>query len=103
MAILMIADASEDSLAHYDQLISQLEAAGLGQPPGRLVHVAARKGAGYVVTDVWESQEALDRYLQTAGPLLQQASGNEETSAMIARLERQTTQFLPVHNLIKGA
>ncbi len=94
MAILMISDASEDTLAHYDQVIKQLEAAGHGQPPGRQFHVAARKGTGYVVTDVWESQEAFDRFFQILGPLLQQVgSGPEQPSV----------QNLPVHNVIKGA
>ncbi len=93
MAILMIADASEQLLAHYDQVIADLEAAGLGHPSGRLFHVAARKGPGYVVTDVWESQEALDQFFQTLGPLIQQAGGDPG---------QQTTQSLPVHNLIKG-
>jgi hypothetical protein len=94
MAILMIADASEQLLAHYDQVIADLEAAGLGHPPGRLFHAAARKGAGYVVTDVWESQEALDAFFQTLGPLLQQAGGDAA---------QQATQILPVHNLIQGS
>jgi len=43
MAILLIADASDDMLAHYDQVIEQIEAAGHGQPSGRQFHVAARK------------------------------------------------------------
>jgi len=94
MAILVIADGSEDTLAHYDQVIKQLEAAGQGQPPGRQFHVAARKGTGYVVTDVWESQEAWDRFFQVLEPLLQQGGREPEESSM---------QFLPVHNVIKGA
>ena len=94
MAILFISDASEDALAHYDQVIQQLEATGHGHPSGRQFHVAARKGTGYVVTDVWESQEALDRFMQTLGPLLQQAG---------TKFEQQQTQILPVHNVIKGA
>jgi len=93
MAILMIADASEQLLAHYNQVIKDLEAAGLNHPPGRLSHVAAGKGSGYVVTDVWESQEDLDHFFQTLGPLLGQAGGDAE---------QQTTQILPVHNLISG-
>ncbi len=62
MAILMIQDASEDTRASYDEVIKLLEAAGQGHPAGRQFHVAARKGNGYLVTDVWESQEALDRF-----------------------------------------
>ncbi len=94
MAILMISDASEDTLAHYDQVIKELETAGHGQPSGRQFHVAARKGSGYVVTDVWESQEAFDRFFQILGPLLQQVGSGPEEPSM---------QFLPVHNVIKGA
>ena len=94
MAILMISDASEDALAHYDQVIAQLEAAGHGHPPGRRFHAAARKGTGYVVTDVWESQEAFDRFFQILGPLLQRVGSGPE---------RQSVQILPVHNVIEGA
>jgi hypothetical protein len=94
MAILMISDASDDTLAHYDQVITELEAAGHGQPTGRQFHVAARKGAGYVVTDVWESQEAFDRFFQVLGPLLQQVGSGPE---------RQSGHILPVHNVITGA
>ena len=93
MAILMISDASEDTLAHYDQVIKELEAAGHGQPSGRQFHVAARKGTGHVVTDVWESQEAFDRFFQILGPLLQQVGSGPE---------QQSVQILPVHNVIKG-
>ena len=94
MAILMIADASDDMLAHYDQVVEQLEAAGHGQPAGRQFHVAARKETGYVVTDVWESQEALDRFREVLDPLLKQAGSN---------VDPQSTQILEVHNVIKGA
>jgi hypothetical protein len=94
MAILMISDASEDQLEHYDRVIAHLEEAGHGQPAGRQFHVAARKGTGYVVTDVWESQEALDRFYQTLGPLLEQVGSGSD---------RQSLQILPVHNVIKGA
>ena len=92
MAILMIQDAAAESLASYDQIIKQLEANGQGHPPGRISHTAVRKGEGYLVADVWESQEALDRFFQqTLGPLLAQAGthggGQPET--------------YPVHNLIK--
>ncbi len=45
MAILVISDASDDMLAHYDEVINHLEAAGHGQPAGRQFHVAARKEA----------------------------------------------------------
>ena len=56
----------------YDKVIKQLEESGQGHPSGRQFHAAARKGNGYLVTDVWESQEALDRFFQILGPLLEQ-------------------------------
>ena len=92
MAIIMIHDVSEGRLAQYDEVVKNLEAAGRGTPPGRLSHVAARKGDGYLVVDVWESQEAFDRFAQTLLPLLEQAGG-----AM------GQPQVYPVHNIIKGA
>ena len=43
-------------------------------PPGRLSHVAARKGTGYLIVDVWESQEAFDKFFQEKlGQALQEA------------------------------
>ena len=91
MAILMIGDRSDDTLALYDQVIKDLEAAGQGTPPGRLSHVAARKGNGYLVVDVWESEAAFDRFAQTLGPLLEKAG------------HIASPQGYPVHNTIKGA
>ena len=71
--------------------IKELEAAGQGNPPGRVSHVAARKGDGYLVVDVWESQEAFDRFAHTLVPLLERAGGRVPTP-----------QFYPVHNIIKS-
>ncbi len=90
MAMLMIQDASTETLAIYDEIIKQLEAAGHGHPAGRLSHTAVLKGAGYLVADVWESQEALDRFFQILGPMMQRAGGT------LTRPE-----FYPVHNMIQ--
>ena len=91
MAIVMIHDVSDGTLAEYDQVISALEATGHGQPPGRLSHVAARKGNGYLVIDVWESQEAFERFGQTLVPLLERAGGRVPAP-----------QIYPVHNIVAG-
>ena len=93
MAILMLQDASADRLATYDTVIRQLEEAGQGHPPGRLSHVAVRKGDGYLVADVWESQAALDRFFLVLGPLLAQAGSTGGGPP----------EIYPVHNLIRGA
>ena len=91
MAIVMIHDVSDGTLAEYDQVISELEATGHGHPPGRLSHVVARKGNGYLVVDVWESQEAFDRFGETLVPLLERAGGRVPAP-----------QFYPVHNVVAG-
>ncbi len=92
MAILMVHDVADGRLAEYDRVIQELEAAGQGNPPGRLSHVGARKGDGYLVVDVWESQEAFDRFGQTLVPLLERVGGRVPTP-----------RIYPVHNTIKGA
>ena len=91
MAILMIHDASDGMLAQYDEVIRNLETAGQGNPPGRLSHVAARKGDGYLVVDVWESEEAFDRFAQTLVPLLELSGG-----------VMGQPHVYPVHNTITG-
>lgn len=59
--------------AQYDQVIKDLEAAGEGSPKGRLYHVAYPTEAGWLVVDVWESGELLDRFAQTLVPIMQKA------------------------------
>ena len=91
MAILMISDAATDTVAQYDDVIQELEDAGHGNPPGRLSHVAALKGTGYVVVDVWESQEAFDACAQALIPLIDAVGGS------VPKIE-----VAPVHNRING-
>jgi hypothetical protein len=91
MAIVMIHDVAERNLAEHDRIIDELEATGHGQPPGRLSHIAARKGTGYLVVDVWASQEDFDRFAQTLVPFIEQAGGSVPPP-----------QIYPLHNAIAG-
>lgn len=91
MAILMISDAATDTVAQYDDVIKKLEDTGHGNPPGRLSHVAAQKGTGYIVVDVWESQEAFDAFAPVLIPLIEAAGGS------VPKIE-----VAPVHNRING-
>ena len=91
MAILMISDASDRPRAEYDQVIQELEATGHGNPPGRLSHVVGRSGDGYIVADVWESQEAFERFGQTLIPLMERVGAPPPA-----------VQIYPVHNTIRG-
>lgn len=73
----------------YDQLMKELEAAGKGKPPGRPYHVAAQQDNNCFVTDVWESEKALNEFSKTLLPIL----------IKIGVTPAQPTIF-PVHNII---
>ena len=73
----------------YDQVIKDLEAAGFGNIPERLYHVAAPQGEGWHVTDVWESQEAFNHFAETMVPIML-STGVEPADPLV----------LPVHNII---
>jgi hypothetical protein len=48
--------------AQYDQVRN--EVAGDTPPPGALYHVAGPTDNGWCVVEVWESQEALERFVE---------------------------------------
>jgi len=77
------------SMEQYDQVINDLDAAGFGNVPGRLFHVAAPQGEGWHVTDVWESEEAFKHFAETMMPILVK-SGVEPAEPLM----------LHVHNII---
>jgi len=73
----------------YEGIVKDLEAAGLGNIPERLYHVAAKHGDGWHVTDVWESEEAFNKFGETMIPL-QIKNGGTPTKPSI----------LPVLNIV---
>ncbi len=79
----------DTDLKVYEGIVKDLEAAGLGNIPERLYHVAAKHGDGWHVTDVWESEEAFNKFGETMIPL-QIKNGGTPTKPSI----------LPVHNII---
>ncbi len=90
MAIAVVFDAPGMTSNQYDGIIRGLEAAGEGAPAGRLYHVAAQKPDGWLVVDIWDSEERLNQFAQTLMPLIQQAG------VTIA------PQVYPLHNAIAG-
>jgi hypothetical protein len=79
------------SVQQYDDAISRLEAAGAGSPPGRSFHCAFSGKNGLDVFDVWESQEAFEKFGETLMPILGQL-GADPGEPMVAE----------IHNVIKG-
>lgn len=89
--ITVLFDMPNVTSTQYDQVIKGLEAAGAGNPKGRLYHIASPKEGGWLVVDVWESGEQLDQFAQTLIPVMQEAGMTPPQS-----------QIYPLHNLIMG-
>ena len=75
--------------AQYDRIIEGLEAADQGEPDGRLFHVAAPQGDGWLVVDVWSSVEKFEQFGQTLMPIVQELGLTPQP------------QIYPAHNMIK--
>ena len=74
MSILTVFELPTMDVKKYNQTIKGLEAAGQGNPDGRLYHVASlQKDGSILVTDVWESAELLDKFGKTLVPVLKKA------------------------------
>lgn len=89
--ITAVFDMPNVTAAQYDQVIRDLAAAGAGNPPGRLYHVASAKDGGWLVVDVWQSGEQLNQFAQTLVPIMQKAG-----------VTPPQLQVYPVHNVIPG-
>jgi len=67
LAIFKIPDMTAKQ---YDQCWDDLRAAGMQNPPGLIHHVGAQLGDGMVVSDVWESMDAFEKFGETLMPIL---------------------------------
>ena len=75
----------------YDEVIARLDAAGAGQPAGRLCHTCFGTGHELQIFDVWESEEAFEKFGVTLLPILEEIG-----------LDPGRPTVEPVHNLIPG-
>jgi hypothetical protein len=91
MALGFYFSPSSFTLARYDEVIKQLDAAGAGAPAGRTYHFALEVDGLIQVFDVWESQEAFDAFGATLVPIMTGA-GADPGQPMVAT----------IHNIIKG-
>lgn len=64
------------SAAKYDECIQRLEAAGAGNPKGRLYHVCYGDPNNLMVTDVWDSVENFENFGGTLLPILAELGVN---------------------------
>ena len=85
MPISAIYDVKGGTLAQYDQIIEALGA--LIPAPGSLGHIATATPDGFLVCDIWESQEALDSFAQHLIPRTEAAGIGRQSSPLMGRVE----------------
>jgi hypothetical protein len=73
----------------YDQVMRDLEGAGAASPDGRSYHVSMALPQGWMVIDVWDSDDKFGRFAQTLVPILQRNG-----------IVPPQPRTLPVHNIV---
>jgi hypothetical protein len=91
MAISVYINPASATAAQYDEIIRRLDATGAGKPAGRLYHACFGSGDKLQVFDIWESQQAFDKFGETMIPIVQEV-GVDLGQPIVE----------PVHNLIQG-
>ena len=89
MAVITVFELTGMTPQQYDQTLQGLDAAGLGNPDGRVYHTASSAGPGMLIIDVWESEELLGKFAESLIPILT-ATGATPVEPRI----------LPIHNII---
>ncbi|HKN40467.1 MAG TPA: hypothetical protein VJ456_15325 [Acidimicrobiia bacterium] len=90
MAIAIYFHPQSMSAAQYDEAIKRLDAAGAGNPPGRLHHSAFGPPDQMMVYDVWDSAESFEKFGQTLMPILGEIG-----------LDPGQPAIMPLHNMIQ--
>ena len=90
MAVTVVFNIPGMNAGQYDRIIKSLEAGGAGSPDGRLLHVASPTDDGWLVFDVWESEEKFGRFAEVLMPIVS-AEG----------IQAQP-QIYQTHNIVKG-
>lgn len=68
--ILVLFDIPGMTQQQYDNSLKDLEAAGALHQKSRPHHFASPKKDGWFVADVWDSEEALNKFSETLVPIL---------------------------------
>lgn len=63
MAVCLMMQFATMDRAKYDEVMKALDWQNSGTPKGLISHMAGPMKQGWGVVDVWESQEAFDRFL----------------------------------------
>ena len=75
----------------YEKITDRLDKVGSGAPEGRLYHICFGDPNNLLISDIWDTREAFDRFSEVVMPICREL-GVEPS---------QPTEF-PVHNIIEG-
>jgi hypothetical protein len=88
MAVMAIHQVPSLTRERYEQVVrrltdgkTRLESPSDVPSDGLLVHVAAQTEDGFVIFDVFDSQESFDRLMETIGPIAREAGIEEPPKA----------------------
>ncbi|MDP1821246.1 MAG: hypothetical protein Q8K58_15305 [Acidimicrobiales bacterium] len=71
IAVHIVNTANPNVRTQYEDAWKQLDEQDADHPAGRVSHTAWLVGDELHVLDVWESQEQMDAFMQTLGPILE--------------------------------
>ena len=84
MPVVLVQQGPGLTKESYEEVVRKLtDGRGLKSPAdwpaeGLLVHTAGEAPGGFRVVDVWESEDAIRRFEETLGPILQEAGVTAE-------------------------
>ena len=90
MAVAVLFTPDSMTVQRYDEAIKRLEAAGAGQPAGRVFHVCFGQANKLRVFDLWESEGAFETFGQTLVPILDELG-----------LNTSQPEVVEVHNILR--
>jgi hypothetical protein len=70
MAISAVFEVPGMTAEDFDKILAGLEEAGQVTPDGRIFHVASPAEGGWLVVDVWESEQKLGAFAATLMPII---------------------------------
>ena len=91
MAIAQLMEIPGGTKEQYEQMIQELGLTGSQLAPGQLIHIAGPVEGGWQVVNVWESQEAGEKFFKE----------KVEPARKNAGVPDLVPKFFPVHRLAK--
>jgi len=75
--VVVIMSSPDFTARDYDQVWEDLKAQGQSKPQGLISHVGfAKPEGGWMVVDIWESQQAFEEFGKTLIPIIQKTGIN---------------------------